>query len=324
MKLSVIDPPGVCIENKCTLDFNESFRLAVDIERPPIEGFILAQSRVEFGPHLTYTLAPTPEDEVVLEPCALRFHDLDEGAVFHACITGLPPAPIIREPATLAVFELTCSVGATSTAIEFVLDLSNGTLLSTPGFDIVEPDLTHVTVNCVQPGEGTPTPTPTHTDTPTPGGPDTPTPSDTPTGTLTPATATPTPSETPTGTLTPATATPTPSETPTGTLTPATATPAVTVTATVSGTPATPADTSTSTSVPSSTPTRRRSPLGDVNCDGIVDPVDAVFLLQLEAALIDALPCPEAGDVDEDGETTLIDAALILQFSAGLISSLPP
>lgn len=321
MTLSVIEPPGVCIESTCTLDYNESFMLAVDVERPPKEGFILAQSRVDIGPHLAYKPIPTPADEVVLPECDVRVHIFNEGAhmVGHGCITGIPPTAF-EDAARLIEFELTCSQGSTSTLIELLAGSRTETLMTTSGGIQLEPDLTHVTVNCVAPGPGTPTPTNTRTSTPTeepgpsvtPGGPDTPT---------------PTPSHTPGPSLTPGgpnTATPTSSATPTGTLTPATVTPAGTLTPTATGTPATPTDTATSTSVPTNTPTQRPSLLGDVNCDGSVDPVDAVFLLQLEAALIDELPCPDAGDVDEDGQTTLIDAALILQFSAGLVDSLPP
>ena len=303
MTLSVVEPAGVCIDNKCTLPAGEPFTLAVDVERPPLDGFILAQSLVGFGPHLTYKPVPTPEHEVVLEPCALPLHVFDEGVtqVGHQCLTGLlPPIPIIVEPATLAVFELTCSEGTTSTLVELLLSPTNGTLMTTAGFSQIQPDLTHVTVNCVE------------LDTPTPGGPDTPTP--------TPS-DTPEPSPTPGG---PDTPTPTLTDTPTGTLTPATATPAATVTPTATWTPPPPADTPTSTSSPTSTPTQRPSLLGDVNCDGSVNPTDAALLLQLAAALIDELPCPDAGDADGDGETTVIDATVILQFSAGLISSLPP
>ncbi|MCH7580339.1 MAG: hypothetical protein IIB22_08865 [Chloroflexi bacterium] len=306
----MIEPTGVCIDNKCTLPAGEPFTLAVDVEKPPVEGFILAQSLVGFGPHLTYKPVPTPEHEVVLEPCAVPSHVFEEGETYvgHGCITGFPPIPIIVEPATLAVFELTCSEGTTSTLVELLLSPTNGTLMTTAGFSQIQPDLTHVTVNCVEPDTPTPggpdTPTPTPTDTPepspTPGGPDTPTP--------TPS-DTPEPSPTPGG---PDTPTPTPSDTPTGTPTAATAT------------PATPASTSTSTPVPANTPTQRPSLLGDVNCDGSVNPTDAALLLQLAAALIDELPCPDAGDADGDGETTVIDATVILQFSAGLISSLPP
>ena len=63
--------------------------------------------------------------------------------------------------------------------------------------------------------------------------------------------------------------------------------------------------------------------MGDVNCDGVVNPVDAALLLQLAAGLISTLPCPAVSDVNVDGTKNPIDAALVLQFSAGLISALP-
>jgi hypothetical protein len=61
---------------------------------------------------------------------------------------------------------------------------------------------------------------------------------------------------------------------------------------------------------------------GDADCLGSVNSVDAAFVLQFDAGLLDALPCPENADVDGDGTVTSIDAALILQFDAGLIDSL--
>lgn len=62
--------------------------------------------------------------------------------------------------------------------------------------------------------------------------------------------------------------------------------------------------------------------LGDVNCDGEVDAIDAALLLQLTAGLIHGLPCEQNADVDNDSTITAIDAALILQYVAGLISQL--
>ncbi len=85
----------------------------------------------------------------------------------------------------------------------------------------------------------------------------------------------------------------------------------------------------TSTPVPPTATTPLPSPTpagqgGDVNCNGNVDAIDAAFLLQLIAGLIDELPCPENADTNEDGMVNTIDAALILQFSAGFLVSLPP
>jgi len=58
--------------------------------------------------------------------------------------------------------------------------------------------------------------------------------------------------------------------------------------------------------------------LGDVNCDGRVDAVDAALVLQYSAGLIHTLPCPQNGDVNNDGRIDAVDAALILQVTAGL------
>ena len=59
--------------------------------------------------------------------------------------------------------------------------------------------------------------------------------------------------------------------------------------------------------------------LGDANCDGAVNSIDAALILQFGAGLLDSLPCEGGGDVNGDGEVTSIDAALVLQFTAGLL-----
>jgi hypothetical protein len=87
---------------------------------------------------------------------------------------------------------------------------------------------------------------------------------------------------------------------------------------------------------PTATPTRTRTPtpalppaddpslLGDVNCDAVVNAIDAAYILQYVAGFLPQLPCPNKADVDEDGSVTAIDAAVILQYSAALIDDLPP
>ncbi len=121
------------------------------------------------------------------------------------------------------------------------------------------------------------------------------------------------PTPTATETRTPTnTATPTNTPTPTNTRTP-TRTPTVT---------RTPTHTATPTITPTFTPTL--PPLiGDVNCSGTVDSVDAQVLLQFDAHLLAALICPWNAQANGDGRINAIDATLILQFSARLIDHLP-
>ena len=71
-------------------------------------------------------------------------------------------------------------------------------------------------------------------------------------------------------------------------------------------------------------PTAKQVLLGDVNCSGAVNSVDAALILQFAAGLIPSLPCHGAADVNMDDSVNSIDAALILQFTAGLIPSLVP
>ncbi len=59
--------------------------------------------------------------------------------------------------------------------------------------------------------------------------------------------------------------------------------------------------------------------LGDFNCDGMMNAIDAALVLQLTAALIQPFSCTGAGDVNDDGYTNAIDAALILQATACLL-----
>ncbi len=320
MELAVLDPPdGACADGKCDIVAGAKFTLAVDIVKKPAEGYILAQSTVAVGEWLEYNPSVDLTAEFVWPDCAISLRGSDTATfAIHGCLTGLTqPQPKSHYVGTFVLLSVTCSLESSNTLVELIPATqplaSVGALMKKPDFTSVIPDVADLTVNCVGP------------DTPTPGGPDTatPTPSDTPEPSPTPGgpdTATPTPSDTAEPSPTQGGPdTPTPSATPTGTLTPATATPAVTPLLT-----STPANAPTSTPRPTHTPTRRPSLLGDVTCDGTVNPVDAVFLLQLAAALIDELPCPDAGDADGDGETTVIDATVILQFSAGLVSSLPP
>jgi alpha-tubulin suppressor-like RCC1 family protein len=63
---------------------------------------------------------------------------------------------------------------------------------------------------------------------------------------------------------------------------------------------------------------------GDVDCNVLVNPVDAALVLQREAVLIDTLGCPQQSDVNLDNRTNAVDAAITLQYTAGLVDVLPP
>ena len=89
---------------------------------------------------------------------------------------------------------------------------------------------------------------------------------------------------------------------------------------------ATPTPTLTNTPIPTAThtpsPTPRPVLLGDATCDGLINAVDALFILWFFAALHADLPCDQNADVDGSGVVDVIDAALILQFDAGFIDTL--
>lgn len=78
----------------------------------------------------------------------------------------------------------------------------------------------------------------------------------------------------------------------------------------------------------STTPTHvvelEKTPNGDVDCDGTVDPIDAALVLQYRAFFAAAFTCPQNANVNQDVVVNTIDAALILQLAAGIIDVLPP
>lgn len=64
--------------------------------------------------------------------------------------------------------------------------------------------------------------------------------------------------------------------------------------------------------------------MGDVDCGGSVNSIDAALVLQDSAGLLGELPCALHALVDGYPEVTSVDAVLILQHAAGLIEQLPP
>jgi predicted outer membrane repeat protein len=102
------------------------------------------------------------------------------------------------------------------------------------------------------------------------------------------------------------TATPTPSPTPTHTPTP-TPTP-------------TPSPTHSPTATPHATPTPTTTPSGlngDANCDGKVDPADALAILGDAGGVTPHAPCQNAEDVDCNGHVEGLDALRVLRWFIG-------
>lgn len=67
-------------------------------------------------------------------------------------------------------------------------------------------------------------------------------------------------------------------------------------------------------------------PCGDINCDGVVDAIDALFAAQMSAGLRTEPPCVAAVDANDDGAIDIADALQIGQLTVGLRTSLicPP
>ncbi len=61
---------------------------------------------------------------------------------------------------------------------------------------------------------------------------------------------------------------------------------------------------------------------GDVNCNDLIDALDALVVLQFQAGRPDSFACGENADVNLDGSANSIDGALILQYTAGLLDHL--
>ena len=61
---------------------------------------------------------------------------------------------------------------------------------------------------------------------------------------------------------------------------------------------------------------------GDANCDGWLNSLDALAVLQFDAGLLDMLVYPAGGDSNGDGESDSTDALLILHFDAGFMPDL--
>ncbi len=307
---------------KCTVAPGAVFDLSVEVATAPVAGYIAIQTYLAYGTSLIYKPADTPLAEITWPDCSesVVVHGSIPGNVHHGCTSGLFNPPVSNYLGQVVQLSFTCS--AIQSATEVMLLAYGDPVAGTDGAafrdidDVLTvPKVGSVTINCSD------APSPTATNTASSDLTDTPAPALTASPTLT---SSPVTTATPTSEITPTTtAASGPTSTPPPTFTPAaTWTPEPTWTPQPTWTPNLPP---TATPTPTFTLTPTPAPLaGDTNCDGVVTPIDATFVLQWWAGLFAALPCPVGGDANGDGVTTILDATVILQFYAGLIDSLPP
>jgi hypothetical protein len=133
------------------------------------------------------------------------------------------------------------------------------------------------------------------------------------------------PSPTPTLTVTPTvtaggpTSTPSPTSLETVTATSTPTGPAPSNTPLPTNTPGAPTTPPTATRTPTRTPPPADAP-GDVNGDGLVNTLDALWVLWLQAGMVPSVARPENADLTHDSLIDARDAAVILQIEAGLVS----
>ncbi len=171
MVLSITEPEGACIEGVCELPAGEPFTLAVEIVEGPAEGYILAQSFIDFGPVLTYEPGEEALDEFVWPDCrpetAVR-GSLTERTYVHGCLTArIPPLPSSFYQGNLIELSMTCSEVPTTSQVRLLpygdpLARTSGALFTAgPTLNVV-PKVTGLTVHCRAEAEHiTPVPIPT-------------------------------------------------------------------------------------------------------------------------------------------------------------------
>ena len=351
MVLLVTEPEGVGNEGVCDLPAGEPFTLAVEIVQGPAEGYILAQSFIDFGPVLTYEASQEASDEIVWPDCwpetAVR-EALTERTYIHGCLAGvIPPLPSSFYRGNLIELSMTCSEADTTSEVRLLpyddpLARTNGALFiegeTLKDASNVVPKVTGLTIHCQTEAEHiTPVPIPT------------------PRLTWTVAVEPENPRVGDSGKLTlfaegqgglpryslildadegePALRLRSdehvsvnqlgvPVSYELSAIAEGEATLRLSVNYEVMNCAGTEScvyffDTEQGPQIVVEVVTPPR-PIGDANCDNVVTPADATIILQLVAALVDGVECDGVADVNSDGTLDAIDASLILQIVAGL------
>jgi len=62
--------------------------------------------------------------------------------------------------------------------------------------------------------------------------------------------------------------------------------------------------------------------IGDTDCDRSITSLDALYIVQYAAGIVNSLVCQDGADANRDGRVDALDAMLILQYVAGVLSRL--
>lgn len=162
MALTVKSSSGVfaCEPGKCEVGLGETFTLAVEVVQAPANGYVLAQTFIQYGPDLTYDKAASAADEVVWPDCdasALARGQPDAGEnVRHGCLTGFfPPVPKSNFTGNIVEIDLNCTVTLSQHLVELlphgdpVAGMDGALFVEPDGVTQHVPKVNDLTVNCV-------------------------------------------------------------------------------------------------------------------------------------------------------------------------------
>ena len=89
---------GNCSGSTCTVPLGAAFTLAVEVVTAPSQGYVLAQSYVDFGPDLNYNPSAAPLDEFSWPECTPASlpvrGQLDDESIISGCLTGILTRPV--------------------------------------------------------------------------------------------------------------------------------------------------------------------------------------------------------------------------------------
>ncbi len=165
-----------CDGDTCVVAVGAVFTLSVEVIEGPVGGYVGAQSFIDFGRDLSYSMTETAAEEIVWPDCetfvAIR-SQLSPETLSHGCLTSLPPSqPVSMFTGNFVDVSLTCTTGPSSNLVRLValgdpFAGTSGTKFVLGTGDAVAAKVSDLTINCVSPPSATPTAPPEPTSTPT-------------------------------------------------------------------------------------------------------------------------------------------------------------